>query len=150
MSSATQSGIYSGNLIDGLVETVKAAELPPPNAQITCKHCDVPIGQIVDPWGGKHEWTHRLEDGPDHYVPCLCKCWHCVGIDGVVLHSECIDGEVAEPPTTETYLIGCQYEAPESTSGAADGGQKCSRTPVVTILSDELVYCSRHFAERVL
>ena len=35
-----------------------------------CKHCGEPIGEITDPWGGKHGWTHHYEDGPDAYTFC--------------------------------------------------------------------------------
>lgn len=35
-----------------------------------CRHCGKPIGQITDPWGGKHGWLHNYEDGPDAYTFC--------------------------------------------------------------------------------
>jgi len=34
------------------------------------KHCGVPVGEVIDHWGGKHGWIHRLEDGPDAYIFC--------------------------------------------------------------------------------
>jgi len=56
-----------------------------------CQHCGVSIGQVVDPWGGKHGWTHCIDDGPDAYVYCgddfgteaepyhgeVCCCYYC-------------------------------------------------------------------------
>jgi hypothetical protein len=54
----------------------------------------VPVGEVTDPWGGKHGWIHRYEDGPDAYTSCRCKCADCYQPLGA---GPCIDGEEAEP-----------------------------------------------------
>lgn len=72
-----------------------------------CRHCGVPVGQIEDPWGGKHGWKHHYDAGPDAYVFCLCKCEGCTtDSPNYVL---CCDGEQAEPdpsPTSPEFYEG--------------------------------------------
>jgi len=70
---------------------------------MNCRFCNEPIGEIVDSWGGKHGFTHRLEDGPDAYTFCKCHCLHCVPEGAFVRHAECCDGKDAEPVPERTY-----------------------------------------------
>lgn len=61
-----------------------------------CRHCGVSIGELKDGGGKSYGFKHRIEDGPDGYVLCKCKCRPCVGIrDGQ--NMPCCDGEAAEP-----------------------------------------------------
>ena len=63
------------------------------------------------------------------------------------------------PPLITTILAGfdrrlrdelrgrCEYEQPESSWGACDGGQLCNRLGDVTDLGTERTMCLRHFLE---
>ena len=64
---------------------------------IYCRHCEEPVSEIVDPWGGRHGWIHNPDDGIDAHVYCECHCFDCDPKNGYAQETTCIDGEMAEP-----------------------------------------------------
>jgi len=99
---------------------------------MNCLYCQRPIGEVTDCDGGKHGWRHDHQSGPDAFAFCGHEYGTCA-----MPESTLIDGLLLT-------VAKCEYEYPESSSGACDGGQKCQRQPAVLDLTDEIIKCAFH------